>query len=314
MRLTEVYGELGGRLVPDCFFPVLDEMAERLGTALDGLSEAIVEDLAASPAVAFAPLAVVGDADSPVALGDGLALDLPLAAGWMVLARKVGFGAAVAGARRRSWAVALAVAARRSGVNLTIIPDREMGSDREFVRGLRETGAEVDGSMTADLFNEPSMYAFQRWFGNPLGLLFVPDGAGEGPYPFPAAAIEVARAALPAMALPEPWERLVFQPGRDYLAVAAGAGWAIPRGVVRHLMDAFGCLTYGIDVEGAGRIVTSPAVWEALAGGRVRLYETAEVPPRPEAGLVADARLAPLERGLALRVGLERDAIPVIVG
>ena len=80
----------------------------------------------------------------------------------------------------------LATASKELGVGLSLWLNKELGKDASFVNEMKGLGADVDIDKTSTLFDDPEMYAFQRFIGDPMAYLFVAVRTNVGPYPYPS--------------------------------------------------------------------------------------------------------------------------------
>ncbi len=60
------------------------------------------------------------------------------------------------------------------------------GSDAELVEELKANKANINVDQCRELFDDPDMYAFQKYISNPAKYLWAPIHTHSGPAPFPA--------------------------------------------------------------------------------------------------------------------------------
>ena len=184
--LQRYFGKYGGFFVPDPFAPALEALAEDYASAVGekGFSD-------------FYQKAVHALGDEPVSLdkhekvGGARLFKVvstarrSMVAGYTVLGKTLDRSLA-AGARTRQQAKDLLAASQALGTRLTLFLGRELGKDAAFVDELKDQGVPADTDKTSQLFDDPEMYAFQRFISDPNAHMFVPLGTNIGPYPFTA--------------------------------------------------------------------------------------------------------------------------------
>lgn len=185
-KAEKYFGIYGGFFVPDPFTPALEDLSERYTQVI---SEAEFQKLfqKALKTLNFHTI----DLGKPKRLGAVRLYYVPsqvsktIIAGYVALGKLLG-RQLVAGVRTRSETRDLATASKELGVALSFWLNIELGKDAGLVKEIKELGVEVDIEKTSTLFDDPEMYAFQRFIGDPMAHLFVPLRTNVGPYPFPS--------------------------------------------------------------------------------------------------------------------------------
>jgi tryptophan synthase beta subunit len=192
--LQKYFGKYGGFFVPDPFTPALEALAEAFTAAAKG-SELTMAINEAAQLMGIESVSL----GMPETVGRSRCYIIPskvqqyLAAGYAGLGKVLGRRLAC-GVCDRKLALAIAALAKTWDLKTSIWLDRDLGNDPSLVADLQKKSLEVDIEKTRDLFDDPTMYAFQRYIADPQTNLFVPLATNVGPYPFPG--ISAAFAAL----------------------------------------------------------------------------------------------------------------------
>lgn len=167
-KAEKYFGIYGGFFVPDPFTPALEDLSERYTQVI---SEAEFQKLfqKALKTLNFHTI----DLGKPKRLGAVRLYYVPsqvsktIIAGYVALGKLLG-RQLVAGVRTRSETRDLATASKELGVALSFWLNIELGKDAGLVKEIKELGVEVDIEKTSTLFDDPEMYAFQRFIGDPM--------------------------------------------------------------------------------------------------------------------------------------------------
>lgn len=291
LRLPEEYG---GAYVPDCFQGILADFNHKAAKCLPTLKEELDKFLAEATPPPMLPASPQPKDGVRAIVYDAMSIDWLVAACWLMLARQSGCSGAVAGFNRASYGTALAWAAKELGYPLDLVASRELSQQAQLIRGLREFGVQVNTDKCTELFNEPSMYAFQGWFGNPNNLFFIPQSGGEGPAPFPSLCKEVYSVVVERIGI-DKLAKPLFAPHHDLLALCGRGTLFLPAGVRRVDAAVYGCLTQKLVLHNGCETVLSPIVLAALADGSLPFVEGTELDVVDQ---TVDPRLSTAERSM----------------
>jgi hypothetical protein len=185
MEDHETYGKYGGIFVPDPFTPALDALAQKATAALVQ-DEFVVLRTRLLETLGYHPPAL----DRSGKLGEATIYRVPsqtraaIVSGYVALAKMLEAEVAV-GIDNPKDLIAVVKALEAVGSkDAYIVLNRALGGDPDLVDDLDRKGWTVEIEKCAKLFNDPAMYAFQRYISNPLGVLFCPLETNIGPYPF----------------------------------------------------------------------------------------------------------------------------------
>jgi len=185
-ELKRYFGKYGGFFVPDPFTPALEAFAEDFSNVISR------EDFSD-----FYQKAMHALGNEPVKLsksekvGEAQLFEVVSTARQSMVAGYTALGKAldrslVGGVHTKQQANDLLAASQALETRLSLVFGKELGSDTAFVAELGGKDVPVDIEKTSQLFDDPEMYAFQRYISNPNANLFVPLGTNIGPYPFPS--------------------------------------------------------------------------------------------------------------------------------
>lgn len=186
-RVIESYfGKWGGFFVPDPMTPGLDDFAS--------LCEAKIADAGFASQVENLAEKFAGDSVTlhPVEGWETLysvksTVLYYVAAGYVLLAKASGRQLSV-GAYSPLQANIAAGICRDLGVQLLLFLNVATGSDQKLVTSLEEMGAKVDVVTSRTLFDEPDMYAFQKFVAHADQFLWGTINTVTGAYPYPSMA------------------------------------------------------------------------------------------------------------------------------
>lgn len=187
------YGKWGGFFVPDPMTPALDELsaaAEALlqSNALQAQIENLVEALSPrNPGIQAAGSSKkIYTTLSPARWF--------VAAGYAVLAKTTG-REIVCGAASVEEAKILTAAAKKLALPVSMWLNVACGSNDALVKELTDAGVSLNVNQCRELFDDPDMYAFQKFIANPAKFLWAPVHTHSGPHPFVSLTAYFARLA-----------------------------------------------------------------------------------------------------------------------
>ena len=182
--LQAYFGKWGGFFVPDPMTPALDELsavAERIiqngdfeGQIVNLVKEYLLDE------TTFISTSSANKVFSVTSMARWY-----LAAGFGLLAKASG-REIVSEASSPEEASIVAAIGKKLGVPVSLWLNVSMGSDSDAVKALEVSGTVINTSQCRELFNDPDMYAFQKYISNPAKYLWVPVHNQVGPYPFPS--------------------------------------------------------------------------------------------------------------------------------
>jgi len=183
--IQKYFGKYGGFFVPDPFVPALDALAgvfanTATGSELTRATNEAVQLMGIEP-VSFGKPESIGKSRCHIIPSN---VQKVLAAGYAGLGKVLGRHLAY-GVSDRQLALAIAALAETWELKASLWLDRKLGNDPSLVADLQKKGLEVDTEKTRNLFDDPTMYAFQRYIADPQANLFAPLATNVGPYPFP---------------------------------------------------------------------------------------------------------------------------------
>lgn len=178
------FGKWGGFFVPDPLTPALDDFASlaeekitqgdfksQLELALSGMGVAPVD-----------PKPVPNSRDVYSVQSTVLHF---VAAGYALLAQASG-RELVCGAYSEAQASILTTICKKLSVPLVLWLNVATGADEKLVKALEDGGVKVNLDSCRTLFDEPDMYAFQKFIADPEHYLWATLNTVTGPYPYPA--------------------------------------------------------------------------------------------------------------------------------
>jgi tryptophan synthase beta subunit len=176
------YGKWGGFFVPDPMTPALDELSATAEQMLnnDTLKKQI-EDLVKE-------LSSKDTGIKPVAKSKNIYTTNSdvrwyAAAGYAVLAKASGRELAC-GVANAEEAKILSTVSKKLGLPVSMWLNVSTGSDEKLVEELTAAGITLNVKQCRELFDDPDMYAFQKFIGNPAKYLWAPVHTHAGPHPF----------------------------------------------------------------------------------------------------------------------------------
>ncbi|MHC1783082.1 MAG: hypothetical protein AB9891_10070 [Anaerolineaceae bacterium] len=192
IALPTYFGKWGGFFVPDPMTPALDELTSTASNLLKNgeFFKQLKEVLRAVEP---------GKAEIKPTKKDFIFTSASLAgwyviAGYGVLAKRTG-REVVAGAWSAAEARIILSVCRNLGLNLSIWLNVSTGSDDCLVKELEGAGVSVNLTQCRELFDDPDLYAFQKYIANPAKFLWSPIHTHSGPAPFPALTAVFSEAA-----------------------------------------------------------------------------------------------------------------------
>lgn len=182
--LPPYFGKWGGFFVPDPMTPALDDfasLAEEKITRSDFKSQL---ELALS-GVGVAPVDPKPVPNSHDVYSVQSTVLYFVAAGYALLAQASG-RELVCGAYSEAQASILTTICKKLSVPLALWLNVATGADENLVKALEDGGVKVNLDSCRTLFDEPDMYAFQKFIADPEHYLWATLNTVTGPYPYPA--------------------------------------------------------------------------------------------------------------------------------
>jgi tryptophan synthase beta subunit len=178
------FGKWGGFFVPDPMTPALDELvavAERI------IQNGDFEDQIANLVKEYLPdeTTLISTSSANKVFTVTSQARWYLAAGFGLLAKASG-REIVSGVSSPEEAKIVAAIGKKLGIPVSLWLNVATGSDSDFVKVLEVNGAVINTSQCSELFNDPDMYAFQKYISNPAKYLWASVHNHVGPYPFPS--------------------------------------------------------------------------------------------------------------------------------
>ncbi len=185
MEDQETFGKFGGLYVPDPFTPALDALTKKSDDIL-AQDEFVALRSQVLEALGYHPPAL--DANGKV--GKAALYRVPsqtraaIVSGYIALAKMLEADVAV-GIDHPKDLIAIVKALEAAGQKgAYFVLNKALGGDSNLVEDLERKGWTVEIEKCATLFDDPTMYAFQRFISNPVHVLFCPFETNTGPYPF----------------------------------------------------------------------------------------------------------------------------------
>jgi len=178
------FGKWGGFFVPDPMTPALDELsafAERSlkNESFESQIVNLIKDYLPDETI-FVSTSPSNKVFTVISFARWY-----LAAGFGLLA-KTSSREIVSGSSSQEEANIVAAIGKKLGIPVSLWLNVSTGSDPNLVKTLEENGVVINTNQCRDLFNDPDMYAFQKFISNPAKYLWIPIQNHCGPHPFPS--------------------------------------------------------------------------------------------------------------------------------
>jgi hypothetical protein len=184
-------GDYSGCFIPDCFTPIIEELSKKISSILwnDDFTKEVIQKVQDfyTPGISHLSLKDLKN------VSPGLRINIvPIdrnfyyyfnSVGQVLLAQKIGAEKIISYATKKDYAISLAVVCYKLGIKCKMVLDKNLSEDELVVNYLKHLGCEIDTTTCKELFDLPSMYAFQEWLTHP-GTFFVSEKANSGPYLF----------------------------------------------------------------------------------------------------------------------------------
>jgi tryptophan synthase beta subunit len=185
-EVQEYFGKYGGFFVPDPFTPALDALTAAYKEAVSKADfEVCYKDAAGALQLEPITLRKAGSVNGATKYVVTSQARQAIIVGYAALGKTLD-RALAAGVEIHVEALELASVSKELGLKLGLWLNRALGADEGLIATLKDMGVEVDAEKTSALFDDPTMYAFQRYITNPGANLFVPLKTNVGPSPFPS--------------------------------------------------------------------------------------------------------------------------------
>ncbi len=183
LNLQSYFGKWGGFFVPDPMTPALDDLAS---TSLSLFQDEKLKDQVKD--VVHIVKNRIGELKTTKFES---IFSIESLAQWYVMAgygslAKVSQREIVFGATTSEEAKIVLTICKKLELPLSIWLNVSTGSDAELVEELKANKANINVDQCRELFDDPDMYAFQKYISNPAKYLWAPIHTHSGPAPFPA--------------------------------------------------------------------------------------------------------------------------------
>jgi hypothetical protein len=181
----ETFGKFGGIYVPDPFTPALDALAKKAADIL-AQDEFVVLRSQVLEALGYLPPAL----DASGKVGEATLYRVPsqtraaIVSGYLALAKMLEADVAFGIAHPKDLVAVIKALETVGSKGAYLVLNKTLGEDSSLVKDLENKGWTVEIEKCATLFDDPTMYAFQRFISNPVQVLFCPLETNTGPYPF----------------------------------------------------------------------------------------------------------------------------------